>query len=37
MITAKLEISDHGGHCSGNECEYELREIKKNVSFAQKI
>lgn len=27
LITALLEISDHDGYCSGNECEYTLRKI----------
>lgn len=28
-ITANLETSDHDGYCSGEECQYEKREIEK--------
>lgn len=27
LITALLEISDHDGYCSGDECEYTSRQI----------
>jgi hypothetical protein len=27
LITALLEISDHDGYCSGEECEYESKQI----------
>ena len=33
MIVVKLEISDHGGYCSGAECEY----VCKNTRYIRKI
>jgi len=28
MIIVKLEIADHDGYCSGNECIYEKKELR---------
>lgn len=32
-IRAKLEISDHDGYCSGEECEYEIKNVSHIVDL----
>jgi hypothetical protein len=35
IIRARLETSTHGGHCSGNECEYESEIINHMVDVPE--
>ena len=34
-ITAKLEISDHDGYCTDNECDYECSTVIKIIDVPQ--
>ena len=34
-IKYSLEISDHDGYCSGQECEYQLQKIKKTFYVSE--
>jgi hypothetical protein len=33
QLTVQIEVSDHDGYCSGNECEYTKKSVIKNVDM----